>query len=82
MERLKGKVAIIIGAGQSPGEAMGIGRATTISFLREGAAVLAVDRNVSGAQESVAQGGRMLMLMSSRPMSRTHRVLLRLWTQQ
>ncbi|MEM5316466.1 SDR family NAD(P)-dependent oxidoreductase [Paraburkholderia sp. JHI869] len=57
MERLKGKVAIIIGAGQSPGEAMGIGRATTISFLREGAAVLAVDRNAAAARESVEQGG-------------------------
>ena len=30
--RLKGKVAIVIGAGQSPGEGMGNGRATVIRF--------------------------------------------------
>jgi NAD(P)-dependent dehydrogenase (short-subunit alcohol dehydrogenase family) len=55
MDRLKGKVAVIIGAGQSPGEAMGNGRATTIRFLQEGASVLAVDRNVESARESLAK---------------------------
>ncbi len=49
MDRLQGKVAVIIGAGQSPGEAMGNGRATTIRFAQEGAAILAVDRDVASA---------------------------------
>jgi len=53
MDRLKGKVAVIIGAGQSPGEAMGNGRATTIRFMQEGAAVLAVDRDLASAQASL-----------------------------
>ena len=41
--RLKDKIAIVIGAGQSPGEGMGNGRATCIRFAQEGAKVLAVD---------------------------------------
>jgi NAD(P)-dependent dehydrogenase (short-subunit alcohol dehydrogenase family) len=57
MNRLQGKVAIIVGAGQSPGEAMGNGRATTIRFAQEGAAILAVDRDVASARESLAQAG-------------------------
>jgi NAD(P)-dependent dehydrogenase (short-subunit alcohol dehydrogenase family) len=57
MDRLKGKVAIIIGAGQSPGEAMGNGRATTIRFAQEGASVLAVDRNIASARESLTMVG-------------------------
>jgi NAD(P)-dependent dehydrogenase (short-subunit alcohol dehydrogenase family) len=57
MDRLKGKVAVIIGAGQSPGEAMGNGRATTIRFVQEGASVLAVDRDLESARESLAMAG-------------------------
>jgi NAD(P)-dependent dehydrogenase (short-subunit alcohol dehydrogenase family) len=57
MDRLKGRVAVIIGAGQSPGEAMGNGRATVIRFLQEGASVLAVDRNVESARESLSMAG-------------------------
>ena len=57
MDRLKGKIAIVIGAGQSPGEAMGNGRATAIRFAQEGAAVLAVDRNIASARESLAMAG-------------------------
>ena len=41
--RLAGKTAIVVGAGQSPGEGMGNGRATVLLFAREGAKVLAVD---------------------------------------
>ena len=37
--RLEGKVAIVIGAGQSPGIGVGNGRATAIVFAREGARV-------------------------------------------
>jgi NAD(P)-dependent dehydrogenase (short-subunit alcohol dehydrogenase family) len=52
--RLKDKVAIVIGAGQSPGEGMGNGRATVIRFAQEGAKVLAVDSNLASAEETVA----------------------------
>jgi NAD(P)-dependent dehydrogenase (short-subunit alcohol dehydrogenase family) len=59
--RLKGKIAVIIGAGQSPGETIGNGRACTLRFVQEGAQVLAVDRNLASAQETAAraveQGG-------------------------
>lgn len=50
--RLKDKVAIISGAGSSrPG--MGNGKATAILFAREGAKVIAVDRNLKAAEETV-----------------------------
>ncbi|HUU72679.1 MAG TPA: SDR family NAD(P)-dependent oxidoreductase [Burkholderiales bacterium] len=52
--RLEGKTAIIIGAGQSPGEGMGNGRATAIRFSQEGAKVLAVDRDLDSAKETAA----------------------------
>lgn len=52
--RLSGKIAIIVGAGQTPGEGMGNGRATALRFAREGAKILAVDRNLSSAQETAA----------------------------
>ena len=38
--RLEGKVAIVTGAGQRPGEGVGNGRATALLFAREGAKVL------------------------------------------
>jgi NAD(P)-dependent dehydrogenase (short-subunit alcohol dehydrogenase family) len=52
--RLKHKIAIVVGAGQSPGEGLGNGRATVLRFAREGAKVLAVDNNLSSAEETVA----------------------------
>jgi len=59
--RLNGKIAIVIGAGQSPGEGIGNGRATALTFAREGASVLCVDHNLASAQETVdliaAKGG-------------------------
>ncbi|MBS0521811.1 MAG: SDR family oxidoreductase [Proteobacteria bacterium] len=51
--RLKDKVAIVVGAGQSPGEGTGNGRATALTFAREGAKVLCVDRDLASAQETV-----------------------------
>jgi NAD(P)-dependent dehydrogenase (short-subunit alcohol dehydrogenase family) len=51
--RLKDKIAIVVGAGQSPGEGMGNGRATVLRFVEEGAKVLAVDNNLSSAEETV-----------------------------
>src|ERR1700732_1998421 len=59
--RLKDRVAIVVGAGQSPGEGMGNGRATALTFAREGAKVLCVDHHPESAQETVdmigAHGG-------------------------
>jgi NAD(P)-dependent dehydrogenase (short-subunit alcohol dehydrogenase family) len=52
--RLKDKVAIVVGAGQSPGEGMGNGRATVLRFVQEGATVMAVDRDLVSAEETVA----------------------------
>jgi NAD(P)-dependent dehydrogenase (short-subunit alcohol dehydrogenase family) len=55
--RLKDKIAIVIGAGQSPGEGMGNGRATVIRFVQEGAKVMAVDRDLASAQETAKMAG-------------------------
>ena len=58
--RLEGKIAVIVGAGQSPGEGIGNGRATTLRFAQEGARILAVDRLIASAEETAAmatQGG-------------------------
>jgi NAD(P)-dependent dehydrogenase (short-subunit alcohol dehydrogenase family) len=52
--RLKDKIAIVVGAGQSPGEGMGNGRATVLRFAQEGANVLAVDNNLASAEETAA----------------------------
>lgn|SRR5512147_1282192 len=50
--RLRDKVAIVIGAGQSPGEGIGNGRATVLRFVQEGARVMAVDRDLASARET------------------------------
>lgn len=43
MGRLQGKVAVIFGAGQQPGDSVGNGRATAERFAQEGASLLLVD---------------------------------------
>jgi NAD(P)-dependent dehydrogenase (short-subunit alcohol dehydrogenase family) len=59
---LDGKTAIVVGAGQTPGETIGNGRATAVVFAREGAQVLLVDRNLASAEETLSliekEGGR------------------------
>ncbi len=52
--RLKDKVGIVVGAGQTPGETIGNGRAASILFAREGAKVLLVDRDIKLAEETAA----------------------------
>jgi NAD(P)-dependent dehydrogenase (short-subunit alcohol dehydrogenase family) len=52
--RLAGKTAVVVGAGQTPGETIGNGRATAILFAREGASVLCVDRRLGSAEETMA----------------------------
>jgi len=51
--RLKDKTAIVIGAGQAPGEGIGNGRATVLRFAQEGARVMAVDRDLASAEATV-----------------------------
>src|SRR6201996_6064503 len=52
--RLEGKIAVVVGAGQTPGETIGNGRAMAVLFAREGASVLCVDRVAERAEETVA----------------------------
>jgi NAD(P)-dependent dehydrogenase (short-subunit alcohol dehydrogenase family) len=52
--RLKDKIAVVIGAGQSPGEGIGNGRATVLRFAQEGARILAVDRDLAAAAATAA----------------------------
>ncbi len=51
--RLTDKVAIVVGAGQQPGETIGNGRATAIRFAQEGAKVLVVDKNSDWASQTL-----------------------------
>ncbi|MBM4268338.1 MAG: glucose 1-dehydrogenase [Deltaproteobacteria bacterium] len=61
MSRLEGKVAIVVGAGQTPGETIGNGRAAAILYAREGGRVLLVDRRLASAEDTraaiAAEGG-------------------------
>ena len=52
--RLEGKTAVVVGAGQTPGETIGNGRAMAVLFAREGARVLCVDRVLERAEETAA----------------------------
>ena len=54
--RLAGKIALIVGAGQTPGETIGNGRATAIRFAEEGATVLLAD-----VEAMLADGRRYLV---------------------
>jgi NAD(P)-dependent dehydrogenase (short-subunit alcohol dehydrogenase family) len=59
--RLAGKSVVVIGAGQTPGDTIGNGRAISILFAREGARVLCADRILERAEETAgmirAEGG-------------------------
>lgn len=59
--RLAGKIAIVSGAGQAPGETIGNGKAIAFLFARAGAKVLCVDRDEARGQQTVdeirAEGG-------------------------
>jgi NAD(P)-dependent dehydrogenase (short-subunit alcohol dehydrogenase family) len=52
MDRLKGKIAMVVGAG-SIGPGWGNGKATAVTFAREGAQVFCVDRKAAAAEETV-----------------------------
>jgi NAD(P)-dependent dehydrogenase (short-subunit alcohol dehydrogenase family) len=58
--RLAGKAAVVVGAGQQPGETIGNGRAIALTFGREGAEVLCVDRDGERAEAvagEIREGG-------------------------
>src|SRR6266481_1221588 len=61
MDRLKGKVATVVGAG-SIGPGWGNGKAAAVTFAREGAQLFCVDRNAAAAEETVniikSEGGK------------------------
>jgi NAD(P)-dependent dehydrogenase (short-subunit alcohol dehydrogenase family) len=52
--RLPGKVVLVVGGGQTPGDTIGNGRAAAIVFAREGARVLVADRDLESARETAA----------------------------
>jgi NAD(P)-dependent dehydrogenase (short-subunit alcohol dehydrogenase family) len=60
--RVEGKVAIVTGAGSTPGPGVGTGKASAVVLAREGASVLLVDLHAERAQETMemisAEGGR------------------------
>jgi NAD(P)-dependent dehydrogenase (short-subunit alcohol dehydrogenase family) len=51
-DRLKGKIAVVMGAGQTPGETIGNGRASAILYAREGAKVMVVDYRPNSAEDT------------------------------
>jgi NAD(P)-dependent dehydrogenase (short-subunit alcohol dehydrogenase family) len=53
-QRLAGKSAVVVGAGQTEGVAVGNGRATAVTFARHGARLLLVDRRRDAAEETAA----------------------------
>ena len=52
--RLKDRVAIVVGAGQTPGETVGNGRAVAIRFAEEGARLILADISRDSAEETAA----------------------------
>lgn len=67
-ERLRGRAALVVGGGQTPGETIGNGRAISLLLAREGAAVAVADRILGRAEETVAEidaaGGRAVAVES------------------
>lgn len=59
--RVEGKVALVVGGGQTPGETIGNGRATSMLLAREGARVVVADIDLARAEDTVqavhAEGG-------------------------
>jgi len=51
-KRVAGKIAVVVGAGQTPGETIGNGAAIAQLLAREGATVLCVDRIAERAQKT------------------------------
>jgi NAD(P)-dependent dehydrogenase (short-subunit alcohol dehydrogenase family) len=66
-DRLRDKVALVFGAG-SCGPGWGNGKATAVSFARQGAKIVAVDRHLAAAQETSdiiqGEGGRCIAVQA------------------
>lgn len=66
---LENKVAIVTGAGSSPGEGIGNGKAAAVVYAREGASVMLVDLNPAAAEETKSmieqEGGRSLVFQGN-----------------
>ncbi len=66
--RVAGKVGIVVGGGQTPGQTIGNGRATAIILAREGAKMMVVDRDLESAEETVKmireEGGEAMALQA------------------
>jgi NAD(P)-dependent dehydrogenase (short-subunit alcohol dehydrogenase family) len=64
--RLQDKAAIVVGGGQTPGDNIGNGKATSVLFAGEGAKVAVVDRDLARAQDTVdmitGEGGTAIAL--------------------
>ena len=52
--RLRDKICIVVGGGQTQGRTLGNGRATALRFAQAGATVLVADRHLDSAAETVA----------------------------
>ena len=86
--RLTGKSGIVVGAGQTPGDTIGNGRAAAMLFAREGANVMLVDRDLQRAEETAAliaaaggiarciAEGISTQILYTKQFSRLHRVTL------
>lgn len=53
--RLAGRTAVVVGAGQTPGATIGNGRAVALTFAREGARLVLVDRDPESLGETASQ---------------------------
>jgi hypothetical protein len=56
MMRLAGKIAVVVGAGQSPGAGIGNARATVLRFAQEGPKILSVDGDLILADVTAVPG--------------------------
>lgn len=67
--RLAGKIAVVVGAGQQPGETLGNGKAIALRFAAEGAEVLCVDLDQSRADDVATEisdsGGKAFALSAN-----------------
>src|SRR5258707_13217419 len=63
--RLEGKVAIVTGAGSTPGPGIGTGKATAVVLAREGASALLADLHPERAEQTrqmiAEEGGKAIV---------------------